>query len=87
MLHLSVLFARQLDSVNCQANAFLCLLASRADTATATVKENQYDYHPSLAAGVIFVLLFSALSIVHLGILIKSRIWWTSVSRFVDDAE
>ncbi len=50
-----------------------CSLLVRADA------ENQYDYSPSLAAGVIFVLLFSLLSILHLGILIKSRIWWTSV--------
>jgi len=59
------------------ANALLVRLLRRDDS---DARQNQYDYHPSLAAGVIFVLLFSVLSAIHLGILIKSRIWWTIVS-------
>ena len=38
-----------------------------------------YAYRPSLAAGVVFLTAFSLLALFHLGVTIKSRVWWTVV--------
>lgn len=41
-----------------------------------------YGYVPSFPAGVAFLALFALLTVVHLAITIKSRVWWTTVSTF-----
>ena len=40
---------------------------------------NIYGYLPSLAAGVAFLVLFSLLTAVHFGIVLRSRVWWLMV--------
>lgn len=41
---------------------------------------NVYGYDLSLAAGIVFLVVFSLLTIAHVGVLAKSRVWWTVVS-------
>lgn len=44
-----------------------------------TLTFNIYGYVPSLAAGIVFLIAFSVLTAVHLGVVVRSRLWWTCV--------
>lgn len=40
---------------------------------------NIYGYVPSLAAGIVFIVVFSLITLVQLGLVVRSRIWWLSI--------
>ncbi|GAA6008890.1 hypothetical protein JCM11491_003821 [Sporobolomyces phaffii] len=40
---------------------------------------NIYGYVPSLAAAIVFIIAFSLITLIQLGLVVRSRIWWLSI--------
>ncbi|ORY66946.1 RTA1 domain protein [Leucosporidium creatinivorum] len=50
-----------------------------ASSSSSDLTFNIYGYNPSLPAAIIFIVLFSLISLIQAGYVVRSRIWWLSV--------
>ncbi|GAA5974649.1 hypothetical protein JCM5350_001233 [Sporobolomyces pararoseus] len=61
------------------ATAFPSSVPTSSTNGGGDLTFNIYGYVPSLAAAVVFIIVFSLITIVQLGLVVRSKIWWLSI--------